>query len=130
MIVVTGSSGRVGGLVARRLASEGHPMRLLVRDPERAPRIAGAQVQAADYGDPQALEKGLGADGTLVLEPVINVEPIWKMNTALGSPWASSVTLPDDSSSELLAVRTPGEKVWPARSVPADPLLGREAASL
>ena len=60
MIVVTGSSGRVGGLVARRLESEGHPMRLLVRDPERAPRIAGAQVQAADYGDPQALEKGLG----------------------------------------------------------------------
>jgi hypothetical protein len=45
---------------------------------------------------------------TLVLEPVISVEPIWKMNTAAGLPWASSVTLPDDSSSELLAVRTPG----------------------
>ncbi len=60
MIVVTGSSGRVGGLVAGRLESQGHSMRLLVRDPERAPRIAGAQVQAADYGDPQALEKGLG----------------------------------------------------------------------
>ena len=35
-------------------------MRLLVRSPDRAPRIAGAQVQAADYRDPQALEKGLG----------------------------------------------------------------------
>ena len=44
---------------------------------------------------------------TVVFEPVISVEPIWKMNTAFGSPWASSVTLPDDSSSELLAVRTP-----------------------
>jgi hypothetical protein len=42
---------------------------------------------------------------------VISVEPIWKTNTALGSPWASSVTLPDDSSNELLAVRTPGRKV-------------------
>ena len=67
---------------------------------------------------------------TLVFEPVISVEPIWKMNTALGLPWASSVTLPDESSNELEAVRTPGVKVCPARSVPAEPLLGREAASL
>src|SRR5664279_3393502 len=40
---------------------------------------------------------------TAVLEPLISVEPIWKMNTAFGSPCASSVTLPEDSSSELLA---------------------------
>ena len=59
MIVVTGSTGRVGGLVARRLESGGHPMRLLVRDPDRAPGVKGAQVVAAEYGDPDALAKGL-----------------------------------------------------------------------
>ena len=59
MIVVTGATGRVGGLVARRLESGGHPMRLLVRDPHRAPRINGAQVQVADYGNPQRLAAGL-----------------------------------------------------------------------
>src|SRR5258708_2084769 len=59
MIVVTGSSGRVGGLVARRLESGGHPMRLLVRDPGRVPRVEGAQVHAADYGDPETLATGL-----------------------------------------------------------------------
>jgi hypothetical protein len=31
---------------------------------------------------------------TLLPEAVIRVEVIWKMNTALGSPWASSVTVP------------------------------------
>ncbi|MEY9943700.1 hypothetical protein ABH937_000756 [Kitasatospora sp. GAS1066B] len=31
---------------------------------------------------------------TLLAEPVIRVEAIWKMKTALGSPWASSVTVP------------------------------------
>jgi len=41
---------------------------------------------------------------TLVLEPVVKVEPIWKMNTAFGSPWAFSVTLPEESSSDELAV--------------------------
>jgi NAD(P)H dehydrogenase (quinone) len=59
MIVVTGSTGRVGGLVARRLEAGGHAMRLLVRDPHRAPQIKGAEVQAAEYGDPEALAKGL-----------------------------------------------------------------------
>ena len=59
MIVVTGSTGRVGGLVARRLESGGHPMRLLVRDPRRAPEIHGAQVQRAEYGDPATLAEGL-----------------------------------------------------------------------
>jgi uncharacterized protein YbjT (DUF2867 family) len=34
-------------------------MRLLVRDPNRAPVIHGAQVQAAEYGDPEALATGL-----------------------------------------------------------------------
>src|ERR1700726_1940166 len=58
----------------------------------------------------------------LVFEPVVSVDPIWKINTAFGSPCASSVTLPDDSRSELLAVRTPGEKTCPARSVPAEAL--------
>ena len=59
MIVVTGSTGRVGGLVARRLEAAGHPMRLLVRDPHRAPGITGAEVHAADYGKPEGLAEGL-----------------------------------------------------------------------
>ena len=67
---------------------------------------------------------------TVVFEPVISVEPIWKMNTALGSPCASRITLPEESSSELLAVRTPAVNVCPLRSVPAEPSVGRPAASL
>jgi uncharacterized protein YbjT (DUF2867 family) len=59
MIVVTGSTGRVGGLVARRLDDGGHRMRLLVRDPGRAPRITGAEIGVADYGDGQALANAL-----------------------------------------------------------------------
>ena len=50
MIVVTGSTGAVGRLVAEELARRGEPMRLLVRDPSRAPELAGAEVVEADYG--------------------------------------------------------------------------------
>ena len=37
MIVVTGATGVVGGLVARELGARGVPFRMVVRDPARAP---------------------------------------------------------------------------------------------
>src|SRR5260370_9119948 len=59
MIGVVGSSGRVGGLVARGVESGGDPMRLLVRDPGRVPRVAGAQVAAGGYGAPASVVRGV-----------------------------------------------------------------------
>jgi NAD(P)H dehydrogenase (quinone) len=47
-IAVTGATGELGGRVARRLAARGAPLRLVVRDPERAPDIAGAEVAVAE----------------------------------------------------------------------------------
>jgi len=60
VIVVTGSTGRVGGLVVQELARRGEPMRLFVRDRSRAPEIDGAETVVADYGDPRALAAALG----------------------------------------------------------------------
>jgi len=58
-IVVTGATGRVGGLVVRELARRDVLMRLLVRDPSRAPDLPGTEVVAADYGDPGSLADAL-----------------------------------------------------------------------
>jgi NAD(P)H dehydrogenase (quinone) len=58
VLAVTGSTGRVGGLVARRLGSEVD--RLVVRDARRAPRIDGdPQVVEASYGDLAAGRRAL-----------------------------------------------------------------------
>ena len=59
MIVVTGASGHVGGLVARELVARGEPIRLVVRDAGRAPALDGAEVVEADYGDPDLLARAL-----------------------------------------------------------------------
>jgi NAD(P)H dehydrogenase (quinone) len=59
MLVVTGSTGHVGRLVAGELAARGLEQRLLVRDPMRAPELRGAEVVAADYGDPASLRAAL-----------------------------------------------------------------------
>jgi len=48
-IAVTGATGQLGGRVARRLAAAGVPQRLLVRDPERAPQLPGADVVRAPH---------------------------------------------------------------------------------
>jgi uncharacterized protein YbjT (DUF2867 family) len=59
VIVVTGSTGRVGSLVAKELSQRGEDVRLLVRDPSRAPRIETAEVVRCDYADAESLAAGL-----------------------------------------------------------------------
>jgi uncharacterized protein YbjT (DUF2867 family) len=61
---ITGSTGLVGGRVARALAGE-LPLRLIVRDASRAPDLAGSEVAVASYGDGEASRAAL--DGVDVL---------------------------------------------------------------
>jgi len=66
MIALTGVTGAVGGRVAALLADQ--PLRMLVRDPSRAPRIDGAEVVAFDYSDSQdALVDALDGVDTLFM---------------------------------------------------------------
>ncbi|MEU6224476.1 SDR family oxidoreductase [Streptomyces sp. NPDC047042] len=58
-IAVTGSTGRLGGRVARRLAERGVPQKLLARRPERAPRLPGAVAVRAEYADQDAVRAAL-----------------------------------------------------------------------
>lgn len=67
MIVVTGSTGQLGGRVARRLAAAGLTQRLLVRDGTRAPRLDGAGVVEADYGDRESLHAALANAETVFM---------------------------------------------------------------
>ncbi|WP_213454205.1 SDR family oxidoreductase [Rhizomonospora bruguierae] len=66
-LAITGSTGRLGGRIARRLARAGVPQRLLVRDPRRAPELAGAEVAVAGYGDAAAVRAALAGVGTVLM---------------------------------------------------------------
>jgi len=58
MIVVTGATGHVGGLLARELARRGADFRMAVTAAERAPDVA-AEVVVARYDDPESLAQAL-----------------------------------------------------------------------
>ena len=67
VIAVTGSTGGLGGRVARRLADRGARQRLVVRDPGRAPALAGAEVATGSYDDPEGLRRAFEGAGTLFM---------------------------------------------------------------
>jgi NAD(P)H dehydrogenase (quinone) len=68
MIAVTGASGKLGRRVAARLAQMGVRQRLIVRDPDKAPRLPGAEVAVASaYGNAAAMGHALHGVETLFL---------------------------------------------------------------
>jgi NAD(P)H dehydrogenase (quinone) len=64
-LAVTGSTGGLGGMVARQLAAAGSAQRLLVRDAGRAPELENARAVVCSYADPAAARQAL--DGVKVL---------------------------------------------------------------
>lgn len=65
-IAVTGATGALGSRVARRLATRDNvSMRLVVRDPGRAPTIDGAELAVASYADGPAMRRALEGIHTL-----------------------------------------------------------------
>jgi uncharacterized protein YbjT (DUF2867 family) len=66
-LAITGSTGQLGGLVARILADAGQPQRLLVRDAARAPGLPGAVAVVSAYADPVPTKSSLAGVKTLFM---------------------------------------------------------------
>jgi uncharacterized protein YbjT (DUF2867 family) len=73
-VAVTGATGRIGGAVARALAADGVPLRLVVRDPSRAPKLPGAQVVQATYDNGPAVVEALHGIDTVFMVSAAEAE--------------------------------------------------------
>ena len=72
LFFVAGITGHVGGTAARQLLAQGHKVRTLARDPNKAADWAkqGVDVQQGDLNDASTLAKALtGVDGAFLLIP-------------------------------------------------------------
>src|SRR5262245_5416600 len=81
MILVTGATGAVGGRVARLLSGLGEALRLLVRDPARAPKLSGAEVTRGDYSNPASLRAAFaGVDTAFIVSGYARPGERWKLH--------------------------------------------------
>ncbi|MCA2217741.1 SDR family oxidoreductase [Jidongwangia harbinensis] len=92
LIVVTGATGQLGGRVGRRLAAAGAALRLVVRDPGRAPDLPGAEVAVAEYGDPEAVRRALsGADVVLMVSASESPDRVSRHRTFVDAAAAAGI---------------------------------------
>ncbi|MTD14850.1 NAD(P)H-binding protein [Nakamurella sp. YIM 132087] len=89
---ITGSTGTVGGLVARELAAAGLPLRLVVRDPSRAPELPGASVRQASYRDAAAVQAALeGVEVALMVSAAESADRVDEHRTFIDAAVAAGV---------------------------------------
>ena len=93
LIAVTGATGQLGRRLAYRLAAEGATQRLVVRDPDRAPRLAGTEVAVTHgYSDAAGMRAALAGTHTLVLVPAHEtVDRVEQHATAIDAAVAAGV---------------------------------------
>ena len=93
MIAVTGATGGIGGRVAPRLAERGAELRLIVRDPARAPELPGAEVvQVSDYGAGEEMRRAFdGAERLLLVSFEESRDRLEKHKAAIDAAVAAGV---------------------------------------
>ncbi|MDX6229891.1 MAG: hypothetical protein QOI76_3281, partial [Frankiales bacterium] len=92
VLALTGSTGRLGGRIATRLASAGAQQRLLVRDPARAPQLPGTEVAIAEFGDGDAVRRALdGVDTVLMVSAAETVDRVARHKTFVDAAAAAGV---------------------------------------
>ena len=72
MFFVTGMTGKVGGAAARQLLKEGHTVRTLARDPQKATEWSqkGVDIRQGDFNDASAVAGALeGVEGAYLMLP-------------------------------------------------------------
>ncbi|MDX6201605.1 MAG: hypothetical protein QOJ83_1105 [Frankiales bacterium] len=92
VLALTGSTGRLGGRIAARLASAGTRQRLLVRDPARAPQLPDTEVAVAEFGDGEAVRRALvGVDTVLMVSAGESVDRVARHTTFVDAAAAAGV---------------------------------------
>jgi NAD(P)H dehydrogenase (quinone) len=92
MIAVTGATGYVGGRTARLLAERGAPLRLVVRDPSRAPDLGAEVRRASSYGAADEMRAAFeGADTVFLVPAEESLDRVEQHKTAVDAAVAAGV---------------------------------------
>ncbi|MCJ1714992.1 SDR family oxidoreductase [Curtobacterium sp. VKM Ac-2922] len=91
-IAITGATGNIGGAVARALAADGVPFRMIVRDAARAPELPGTEVRTATFADAEASRAALeGVDVLLMVSGAEAQDRLQQHRTFVGAAATAGV---------------------------------------
>ena len=94
MILIT-TAGKVGAEAARLLAQRGEPVRVLVRDPEKATALAqaGADVAVGDLDVPATVDAAMrGVSAVVLVSPAIPAQELNVVASAAGAGVGSAIS--------------------------------------
>ena len=111
MILVT-TAGKVGGEAARLLAERGEPVRVLVRDPAKAPALeqAGIEVALGDLDVPETIDKALqGVSSVILVSPAVPAQEITVIDAAARAGASHVVKVTSKASADSPIARRRGQ---------------------
>ncbi|MBY8855376.1 NmrA family NAD(P)-binding protein [Nocardia sp. CA2R105] len=111
MILIT-TAGKVGSEAARILAERGVPVRVLVRDRQRANALAlaGAEVVEGDLTAPETVDAAMhGVSGVVLVSPAIPAQEIAVIDSAVRAGAGHVVKVTSDSSATSPIARRRGQ---------------------
>ena len=111
MILVT-TAGKVGGEASRLLAERGEPVRVLVRDPAKAPALqrAGIEVALGDLAVPGTLDQALQDVASVILvSPAVPAQEIAVIEAAARAGASHVVKVTSKASADSPIARRRGQ---------------------
>jgi uncharacterized protein YbjT (DUF2867 family) len=111
MILVT-TAGKVGAEVARVLAAREEPVRVLVRDPEKATALvdAGAEVAQGDLEVPASIDAAMqGVSAVVLVSPAIPAQELNVVASAVRAGAGHVVKITSKASADSLIARRRGQ---------------------
>ena len=66
-LAITGTSGNIGGMVARHLSTRGLPLILPLRNPAKAPDLPNCEARQFAYGDLELAKQALSGVDVLFM---------------------------------------------------------------
>jgi uncharacterized protein YbjT (DUF2867 family) len=113
MILVT-TAGKVGAEAARLLAARGEPVRVLVRDPEKATALAlaeaGAEVAQGDLEVPATIDAAMqGVSAVLLVSPAIPAQELSVVDSAVRAGAGHVVKITSKASADSPIARRRGQ---------------------
>jgi uncharacterized protein YbjT (DUF2867 family) len=111
MILVT-TAGKVGAEAARLLAARGEPVRVLVRDPEKATALAeaGAEVTQGDLEVPATIDAAMqGVSAVVLVSPAIPAQELNVVASAVRAGAGHVVKITSKASADSPIARRRGQ---------------------